>query len=111
MRCASYAIGIHQLDQGRRSRRNKMAGDRRSKDGPPVRIEGVTYRRIEARGLYAGQFMCTDIDQQATCSGIILEHVHLNSSKGGCKFQSATGSSTDVSPATCSPPEQRHVKA
>eukprot|EP01043_Picozoa_sp_COSAG02_P059261 COSAG02_NODE_7520_length_2975_cov_8.611613_2_plen_155_part_00 len=88
-----YAIGIHQQNQG-----NDDADGEFSR----VQIEDVTYRDVQAEGLYAGQFVCAG--GTLTCRGLLLERVHLNSSREGCTFTNAVGVGFHVNPASCLPP-------
>jgi hypothetical protein len=69
------------------------------------RRDGVS----QAVGLYGGQFACAG--GALSCRGLLLEDVHLNSSRKGCTFEHASGSSgADVQPASCRPPAAQSDK-
>ena len=97
-----YAMGVHTQDQGRRRRltgRSAADGDGDGDKGLVV-VSNVTYRRIRAQGLHAGEFMCEG--GALACTGFRFEDVGINASKSGCKLQNVYGSSSaDVYPSSC----------
>lgn len=69
-----------------------------------VRLSNVTYRRIEARVIHAGEFRCNG--GELACRNISLEHVSINASESDCIFGNAFGSGNDVVPEECMPPSE-----
>jgi hypothetical protein len=102
-----YAIGIHQSDQGVDDKTAAANGGTAAAavalNGRPisqVQIVNVTYRRIRSQGLFGGSFRCQP--GELACSGIRLEDVRLNVSRGGCSFANTFGeNSGDIEPASC----------
>ena len=103
---AGYAIGIHQSDQGVGDR-TAAAKSGAALNGRPVsqvKIANVTYRRIRSQGLFGGSFRCQP--GELACSGIRLEDVRLNVSRGGCSFVNTFGeNSGEIEPASCRVPQ------
>ena len=103
---AGYAIGIHFDDQGRRrlfeQQGQPVATDAAPPPPPSSRVEivNVTYRRVTADVLHAGQFRCGAAN--LSCTGLVFEDVAINASRDGCSFDNAFGSNLGVvSPASC----------
>mmetsp|Transcript_47951 Transcript_47951/g.111084 ORF Transcript_47951/g.111084 Transcript_47951/m.111084 type:complete len:436 (-) Transcript_47951:376-1683(-) len=88
---AGYALGIHMNDQGRRRQLSWLTS--------AVRVANVTYRRVRAEGIFAGEFYCGT--GELACVGLQFEDVHINASRGGCRFENAFGSSDQVTPPSC----------
>ena len=101
MQPAGYAIGLHQSDQGVVSA-TKLGG---TTVPVFVAIQNITYRNITGNVMHAGQFECSALTHfKAPCEHVLLEHVHLNASIDGCKFEQIHDiRAPDVSPQTCAP--------
>ena len=104
-----YAIGIHQNNQGMSTTEGRWLQARTSTqgDGGGVQISGITYRRVRADVLYAGEFKCNP--GSLACTGIALEQVHLNASRGGCVFENVRGSNEAVEPPSCNVPDASSI--
>ena len=100
-----YAIGIHQSDQGVDDKTAAAKGGAALNGRPTsqVKIVNVTYRRIRSQGLFGGSFRCQP--GELACSGIRLEDVRLNVSRGGCSFVNTFGeNSGEIEPVSCRVP-------
>ena len=92
-----YAIGIHQLDQGRR----RLSSSPDNDEG--VRISNIVYRNISGKVLNAGEFVCGS--GNLTYTELVFENIRLEASRRGCKFTNARGNTSgSISPSSCVPP-------
>ena len=44
----------------------------------------ITHTQITANAVYAGDFQCSEDEKIVRCTGIVVEDVVLNVSRGGC---------------------------